>query len=382
MKQRILLIVAMLLIATPAFATVTINVVQGTGSDVEKVFVGYTTTGEAVRAFALDFTIEVNSPQAVWAGIQDFNKGESNKPGGGYGIFPGQFRNNINPADPNWNHQYYYPIAPPNDVDSNGTGIGTRKVICELGTLYKDANAPGTAGRLFTLIVDFNGLTTAQALTVATNTVRGGVVLENGTSITPVINAPPTIKDAPSTCTVPNVVNFKLADANAAIIAANFTVGTITYEVNLVIPDGNVIRTLPVGGTVTTCATPVNIVVSRPCLYLGRVFSGTGITTLTVTQAMIDRWVTLGKPNCWCCNAQKRGNGVYTPTSTATKTDALDLAKVKNTAQWLQSLGAPGYNANPCCDTNLSGKIDAVDLARIKNTANWLQTVGAGSGCL
>lgn len=382
MKQRILLVVAMLLIATPAFATVTINVTQGTGSDIEKVFVDYATTGEAVRAFALDFTIEANSPQAQWAGIQDFNKGESTTPGGGYGIFPGQFRNQINPADPNWNNQYYYPIAPPNDVDSNGTGIGARKVICELGTLYKDANAPGTAGRLFTLIVDFNDLTTAQALTVATNTVRGGVVLENGSSVTPTIIAPATIKDAPSTCTVPNVVNFKLADANTAIIAAGFNVGTITYEVNLVIPDGNVIRTSPVGGTVTTCATNVNIVVSSPCLYVGRVFSGTGITTLTITQAMVDRWIALGKPNCWCCPAQKRGNGVYLPTTTATKVDAIDLAKIKNSAVWSKTYPDAGYNGAACSDTNLSGKIDAIDLAKVKNSANWGIVVGPGSGCL
>jgi hypothetical protein len=117
------------------------------------------------------------------------------------------------------------------------------------------------------------------------------------------------------------------------------------------------------------------------CLYVGRVFSGTGITTLTITQAHIDRWVALGKPNCWCCDAQKRGNGVYSPSSTATKTDFIDLAKIKNSAQWNQSAGQPGYDANPCSDTNLSGKIDFIDLAKVKNSANWNQSVGAGSGC-
>jgi len=80
-----------------------------------------------------------------------------------------------------------------------------------------------------------------------------------------------------------------------------------------------------VNGIVTGQAPP-------DCLYVGRVFSGTGITTLTITQAHIDRWVTLRKPNCWCCDAQKRGNGVYLPSSTSLKVDALDLAKVKNSA--------------------------------------------------
>jgi len=192
MKQRILLIVAMLLLATPAFAAVTVDVTQGSGADFNKVTVAYTATGgDKVRAFALEFTIEANSPQTNWAGIHDFNRGESNKPGGGYGIFPGQFKLQIDPVNPNWYAQYYYPIAPPNDVDACNTGIGTRKVICELGTLYKDANEPGAVGKLFVLDVNFNGQTTPQGLTVATNSVRGGVVLENGTSLAPTINAPP-----------------------------------------------------------------------------------------------------------------------------------------------------------------------------------------------
>jgi hypothetical protein len=110
------------------------------------------------------------------------------------------------------------------------------------------------------------------------------------------------------------------------------------------------------------------------------VFSGTGITTLTVTQAMMDRWNYLGQPNCWCCDSQKRGNAIYTGAS-ATKTDITDLAKMKNAAQWNQSLGSPGYDANPCLDTNLSGKIDLTDLAKIKNAANWNVIVGPGPPC-
>jgi len=65
MKQRILLIVAMLLVTAPAFAAVTINVTQGTGADVDKLTVAYTTTGEAVRAFALDFTSLPMAPSLI-----------------------------------------------------------------------------------------------------------------------------------------------------------------------------------------------------------------------------------------------------------------------------------------------------------------------------
>jgi len=191
MKQRILLIVAVLLIATPAFATVTINVTQGAGADINKLTVSYATTGEAVRAFALDFTFTNGAnPKLTFGNIADFNKGESTSPGGGYGIFPGQFRNQINPADPNWDVQYYYPVAPPNDVDSNGTGMGESKFIAELGTLYVDSNAPGTSGTLFTVRMDPNSGENCSVLAVTANTVRGGVVLEDGTSVTPTFNLP------------------------------------------------------------------------------------------------------------------------------------------------------------------------------------------------
>ena len=193
MKQRILLIAAMLLISAPAFAAVTITGTQGSGADVNKLTVTYNcSAGEAVRAFSLDFTLATTSPKATWMGIQDFNVGESNKPGGGYGIFPGQFARQINPADPNWLNQNYTPVAAENEVDSNGTGLGQVKVITELGSLYKDANSPGSSGTLFSLRVSQGSVSTVP-LTVVTNAIRGGIVLENGTSITPTLAFPPAL---------------------------------------------------------------------------------------------------------------------------------------------------------------------------------------------
>jgi hypothetical protein len=97
-----------------------------------------------------------------------------------------------------------------------------------------------------------------------------------------------------------------------------------------------------------------------------------------VTQAMVDKWVILGKPNCWCCASQKRGNAVYTG-SGATVTNAADLAAVKNAATWGKSYNQVGYN--PCCDFDLNGTVNAADLAKVKNAANWSKVTGPGPLC-
>jgi hypothetical protein len=64
-------------------------------------------------------------------------------------------------------------------------------------------------------------------------------------------------------CHVPNVVNMKQADANAALIANGFVIGTITTECNNTIADGNVISTNPPFCTTGQCDVAVNLVVSK-----------------------------------------------------------------------------------------------------------------------
>lgn len=247
-------------------------------------------------------------------------------------------------------------------ICNDQTGTALDAVLCTL-----NLTATGTAGEVMHLSMIENSF-----FDLSWEPVTGAVL--------PALDV--TIVSGTSSCTVPNEVNVPLADANAAIVAAGFTVGTITNHSDNDIPAGNVISTTPAGGIEADCGSSVAIDVSTgPCLYIGRVFSGPGITTLTITQTHIDRWNALGKPNCWCCDSQKRGNGVYTPPSTACKVDAIDLAKIKNSNQWHQVLGSPGYNANPCSDMNLSGKIDAIELAKIKHTSNWNQLVGCGPPC-
>jgi len=493
--KKILLVIAMLIIAAPVLATVSVTATDK-GSGVVEVKYNCS-AAEKVRAFALDITVDNG---LTISNIRDYNAGESKVPGGGYGIFPGKFAEYINASGPNWADTNYNPIAPTGDPNAK-SGLGTGAITVELGTLYVDPNSPGTSGLLFRLDVNSNGAHDGNLL-IALNGTRGGIVLEDtnlapspvltGTKVTFPVTSPCTGVPAVAPCasmtdvnnaitgagltvgtityevncacpygtvlrvtttgcipalspvnyvvssgvsipykvgvlkataesawtgqgftlgtatavvncaqvgnivsqdtgcvslphtvnytygiaaTVPNEVNMPLAAAQAAITAAGLSIGNVTYEPNGLLPAGNVDRTNPVAGTVTCSA--VDLVVDTNCLYAGRVFSLYGTVTFTVTAAQVGYWNALGQPNCWCCTSQKRGNGVYTG-STATKTDALDLAGVKNAANWTKTDSAA---ANVCLDFNLSNKIDALDLAVVKNANNWTKVTGAGPPC-
>jgi hypothetical protein len=115
------------------------------------------------------------------------------------------------------------------------------------------------------------------------------------------------------------------------------------------------------------------------CLYVGKVFNKTLCTpplvgNITVTQVMVNKWNWLGRPQCWCCNPQKCGNGIYVPPATLNKVDGSDLAKLKKS--YSLNYMAAGYIA--CVDFNLSGTVDGSDLAVLKK--HYTQTVGS-AGC-
>jgi len=279
MKQRILLIVAMLLIAAPAFATVKIDVTQGTGNDVNKLTVSYDCNGspvEQVRAFALTFALGSAGNSMVFSraepnqdqnDVNDFFRGECNETNRGYGIFPGQFKNRIDPGNPNWRDVYYTPIAPPNDVDACSTGLGMRTIIAELGTLYVDDNTPASSGTLFTVRVTDPNHKVTDTLHVSANTVRGGVVLNSGATATDT-NLPfdKTITIPPIGCTVPDLNGMTMSDANTAISNAGFTnPPTISYASNCAVALGKVYSQVQAANTIIDCGTSIQYTASIPC---------------------------------------------------------------------------------------------------------------------
>jgi hypothetical protein len=171
--KRLSLILAALLMATPALAAVRI-IVEPEG---ETAAIMSETDGEKVRAFALDIVADVGTID----GISDFIRGESTAENPGYGIFPANFGRYITvDADTGevtaWDVNDYTPVADPCDPGALG-GLGTAGITIEMGALYyptddSSPNAPGDTGMLCKLT-----LSEQANLTVTLNEARGGVVL-------------------------------------------------------------------------------------------------------------------------------------------------------------------------------------------------------------
>jgi len=247
--KKVLMVVVMLLLAAPVMANTSITAVkEGSpvsvdGKLIQTVRIDYSSDVN-VRAFALE--IEVNGLGSM-KNIRDFNVGESNgaQPGGksGYGIFPSRFRDFINPVGPNWTNPNYMPLVAYNEPESTNTGIGFRKWIVEMGTLFAgDANKPALSGTLFRFDVNNEADCNQFVLTVVANALRGGVVGDDAAGITGVVYNGTTINFLCCTNIPAIPACDTMTDANSLITGAGFTVGTITYEVNCACAFGRVLR--------------------------------------------------------------------------------------------------------------------------------------------
>jgi len=176
MKKIIFALIAFVF-AAPALATVTITATDEGGGIVR---ISYTAVSEPnkIRAFALNITVDSG---ATIDGISDYNIGESNSTAKGYGIFMGAI--NID-AGTGQVISYGTPVAP-NTASGALGGLGTPGITVEFGSLYEDGNAPPDSGTLCRL--DVNGQGAADYnLGLATEDVRGGVVMEDGSTVTPI----------------------------------------------------------------------------------------------------------------------------------------------------------------------------------------------------
>lgn len=168
--RKIILVLAVLALASPAMATVTITCTPGTGSG--EVTVSFVNTSGRVRAFALDIAVD-NGAFIDSVDEESFNAD--------YSIYPGSIDINSETGV----------------VDANGSpvcgsgypgtepGIGSASMTIEMGSLYVgEGNAPGQDDDLLTFVVDCNGAADCN-VTVALNTIRGGVVMEDHSTPTP-----------------------------------------------------------------------------------------------------------------------------------------------------------------------------------------------------
>lgn len=277
--KKIIFALAVILLAAPAWASVDVNCTCD-GDEVTVIFDARSETDPNVRAFALDITVDSG---AKITGASNFSSD--------FTIYPGSI--DINGTTGNVDYAgspicdagvYDDTLAGP--PDSNGMTI-------EMGSLYEKGvdPSPDPCGVLLKFTVD-----ATCTVSFAGNVSRAGsngVVMEDPCA-TPVVNFGTC---GTLVCVVPNVVDIAQADANAAIIAADFTVGNITTDCNETIAAGNVISSDPAAGATPGCGTAVDIVVS------------TGSCECYAGQPDYDEWEAVGKPICWCFDRQCHGDG-------------------------------------------------------------------------
>ena len=170
--KKILLILAVLALAAPTMAAVSISVVDNGNCTGD---ITYSMTGEAgdqrVRAWALTVTVDGG---AVITAVSPTVAGENDAVTKGFGFFPGTIvivGGVI--ADPNT------PVSPDYLPGAAGTGLGTDTVILEMSSLNVDSNFPPDTGTLATFDVDqaCNVTITAEVQ------YRGGIVREDASEV-------------------------------------------------------------------------------------------------------------------------------------------------------------------------------------------------------
>ena len=257
--KKIFLIVAILMLATPAFA-VTVDITLRAGDDVNQVEVWYDVTdpvltcpdGNRPRAFGLNITTGGD------ANIIDINvpfEGECDDVNKGFGIFPGT----ISIADgevTGWGG----PIAPDDDPGAEGTGIDTNTIIAEMGSLYTGANCPDPCAMLFfiTVELDCNVCVTGDAARTGGSPAQG-VILESLGAVTVNWDC---IQVTGVSRFVPDVTGMTQAAATTAIEAVQLVVGDVTEECHPTIAVGNIIRTDPIALTEVPQDTEIDLVKS------------------------------------------------------------------------------------------------------------------------
>lgn len=170
--KKIVLVLAVLLLAVPALAEVIITA-EDEGDGVVAIKYDARTQDPNVRAFALDIAVSAGTIEA----ISDFKVGESNSVDPGYGIFMGS----IQIDEEGEVVSYGDPVAPEDSPGSVGI-LGEPNITIELGTLYyDDVNAPDPCGLLckITVTEDCN-------VCITENETRGGIVMQDLSEISTV----------------------------------------------------------------------------------------------------------------------------------------------------------------------------------------------------
>ncbi|MHC4645108.1 MAG: hypothetical protein ACYTBJ_06385 [Planctomycetota bacterium] len=190
--KKIMFVFTALLMAAPAFGDVTITLAVGPGPN--NVTVGFTSNEpNNVRAFALDIAIDDPCARIV----------DVNCVSAGYFIYPGS----ITIDDSGVVADYGTCVGNPAQGPAGGTqpGLGTQGVTIEMGSLYEVGVDPPPAQSANLVIITIEGCDSdcpedGVTVSVAENTTRGGVVMENPYEIVTVDTSDTVVADLPSGC--------------------------------------------------------------------------------------------------------------------------------------------------------------------------------------
>jgi hypothetical protein len=136
------------------------------------------TAGEQVRFFNLDIQVS----EGVITSVTPALRGESTAATPGYGIFPAAFRDHMvvdGNGEVNWAEANYLPVASVADAPGDTLpGLNSAGVTLEFGTLWNvnlPEDKPLSEGLLCTLT-----LSEPSQVTVEANTIRGGIMVADG----------------------------------------------------------------------------------------------------------------------------------------------------------------------------------------------------------
>jgi hypothetical protein len=372
--KKIFMIMAVLMLVSPAWAVVTITATPGAGADCNEVTVGYSVTGpNNVRGFALDVTVDAGTIGGIVSG--SYKIGESTSAEPGYGIFPGTIVI-AGGAPTSWGE----PLADPCD-DPDGTldGPGSMGMTVELASLYKeDVNEPDSSGTLFKFWV-----TADCTVSIDENTTRGGIVMEdpdeasgfNPAGSTCVVTCVACTN--PGQATNPNPLDTAIDVDVDADLSWTAGTGAASHDVYFGTTNPPAFQTQQTGttydpgtmansttyywqiGEVNDCGTTAGVVWSFTTAAPAECLIGGNAGPAEYTD-----WVAWGKPDCWCYQRQCRGDA--TGTKNMMKwVQALDLNIFR--AAFLQSDAAlAGVTNGICADfnhkKNMMKRVQALDL--------------------
>ena len=314
--RRMILVLTVLAFAMPALGAVTITAVnEGIGitgdPNIGVVRIDYSSDAN-VSAFALEIELDEG---ATVNDVNDYFIGECNGTQKGFGIFLDQ-TNGIKINSQGGVVEYGSPVVDGSSPDGTGTGLGTSKVILEMGALYEEGNQPALSGTLCK--IRYNSCNDCN-LTVAVNATRGGVVLETAVAASVILPGALQLADTngpdcqAAQCIVPDVVDTTQAAASAAIVAAGLVVGNVTSANSDTIIAGNVISQNPAATTAVDCGSAVDLVISlgpAECMTAGHMtpdYTAMGGNPLGAYSDYAD-WLAVEKPDCWCASGPANAN--------------------------------------------------------------------------